>query len=162
MSDSCYFRAGAGSVIYNDVGKIVIFKRAAHPVGVWQMQQGGIDSGEAVEATLWRELREEVGLTEDDFDTVTQYPSWIAYEFGEGVTKNPSNPNPDRLGQCHRWWFLKLKNDVTVDLTKATDKEFSDYRWVDFDELIALTNELKQPVYQTLADYFATHIVART
>lgn len=122
------------------------------------MQQGGIDPGEEVETTLWRELGEEVGLTSDDFDVVTPYPHWIPYEFGEGVVKNPDNPNPNRLGQCHRWWFLKLKDTVEIDLNKATDEEFSDYRWVSFEELIAETNSSKQHVYQTLADYFRSHI----
>src|SRR5690606_2437368 len=100
-------------------------------------------------------------LTRDDFDEVTPYPNWIPYEFGEGVRKSPGNPNPNRLGQCHRWWFLKLKNDIEIDLAKATEQEFSDYRWVEFAELIDLTSEFKRPVYQTLADYFAAHIMAK-
>ena len=36
-----FFRAGVGTVIYNDKEEIVIFKRAQPPVGLWELQQGG-------------------------------------------------------------------------------------------------------------------------
>ena len=61
-----YFRAGVGTVIYREDGQLAWFKRAKYPIGIWQFQQGGIDLGETIETTLWRELREEVGLTAED------------------------------------------------------------------------------------------------
>lgn len=154
-----YFRAGAGAIIYNDEGKILVFKRAAHPIGVWQLQQGGNDIGEKPEETLWRELVEETGLVKDEFTEVIEYPKWTIYEYSDEIRLDKNNPEPYRLGQCHKWWFLKLKPDTEIDLAKATDEEFSDWRWTTFDELINESHELKKPVYEELRDYFSANIL---
>lgn len=81
-----YFRAGVGTVIYNDAGQIAIFKRVQPPVGIWELQQGGIDSGEVPEETLWRELHEEVGIIKDDIEHITSVPGWTIYQRAEGIT----------------------------------------------------------------------------
>jgi len=153
--DTRFFRAGVGTVIYNQAGEVAFFKRAQYPVGVWQFQQGGIDLGESIETTLWRELREEIGLTEEDFEQVEEYPHWTVHQHENSV----SDVSKSRLGQAHRWFFLKLKDDAEIDLTKATEVEASDYKWVSFTEAIAATGELKKHVYQELATYFSNEIL---
>jgi len=152
--DTRFFRAGVGTVIYNQAGEIALFKRAKYPVGVWQLQQGGIDLGEDIETTLWRELREEVGLTPDDFAAVHQYPHWTVYQDVVSVT----DASKSRLGQAHRWYFLALKPGVTIDLSKASEDEASDWRFTTFADAIAETDVNKQHVYQALAKYFALFI----
>lgn len=153
--DTRFFRAGVGTVIYNQAGEVAIFQRAQHPIGVWQFQQGGVDLGESVETTLWRELKEEIGLTESDFANVTPMPRWTVYQDENSV----EDVQKSRLGQAHRWFFLELKAGHVIDLTKATDVESSDYRWCDFTEAISVTSDLKKHVYQTLETYFTEHIL---
>lgn len=148
-----YFRAGAGTVIYNQEGHVAWFQRTHYPE-VWQFQQGGIDADEAPEAAMWRELHEETGLTQADTARATEYPRWTIYEYTTDIITNTGFP--DRLGQVHRWWFLGLKPEVTIDLTKASDKEFSDWRWTTFDAAIAETNDLKRHVYEELHEFFKT------
>lgn len=158
MEQNAYFRAGAGAILYRPDGTIAIFKRTSHPAGVWQLQQGGIDAGERPETTLWRELKEEVGLTQTDIKNTTPYPRWTTYEYPAHIRTDVENPYPDRLGQCHAWWFLELKPDVDIDLNLALDQEFSEFEWADFATLINRTDDFKHHVYQELAEYFATHI----
>ena len=74
------FRAGVATVIFNDNHEVALFKRAKPPVGFWEFQQGGIDEKEDTLDTLWRELKEEVGLTENELELVAEYPEWLAYE----------------------------------------------------------------------------------
>lgn len=157
-----YFRAGVGSVIYRQNGDIAIWKRATPPIGIWQLQQGGIDAGETLEVALWRELQEETGLTQNDFTTIHQYPHWTWYEYSEAMRLDGNNQSPNRLGQCHRWWFLQLNDLVEIDLTKATDDEFDGYRFTSFAELIAETHSLKRPVYDELQKYFEAVIQQKT
>lgn len=156
--DTAYFRAGVGAVIYNTDGQIVIFKRASHPIGVWQFPQGGIDAGEDPEITLWRELEEETGLTKDAFLATTPYPHWTTYEYPDELRLDPQNPNPERLGQAHRWWFLALKPETSINLETASDHEFSDFEWTTFDALLDHTNDFKHHVYEALRAFFQTHI----
>jgi putative (di)nucleoside polyphosphate hydrolase len=152
--DTRFFRAGVGTVIYNTEGKVAWFERAHRPVGVWQFQQGGIDLGEDTQMTLWRELHEEVGLTKDDIAVVDEYPHWTVYQYDHTV----DDVNPSRLGQAHRWYFLKLKANVTIDLNKATEAEAAAVRFLTFDEVLAETGDFKRHVYQELQQYFTTNI----
>jgi putative (di)nucleoside polyphosphate hydrolase len=148
------FRAGVGTVIYNHLNEIAIFKRVQPPVGVWELQQGGIDVGEMPEETLWRELHEEVGIIKDDIESITSMPGWTIYQRGEGI----ADISLDTLGQAHQWYFLKLKDGHSINLENALEDEASEFRWTNFDELIALTGAHKQHVYQSLKEFFIAHI----
>lgn len=64
------------------------------------------------------------------------------------------NADKSRLGQAHRWYFLLLKDAVTIDLTTALEREASAVRWVPFAEAVECTDELKKHVYQELETYF--------
>ena len=155
MSQNQYFRVGAGSVIYNDQGEILLFSRADFP-DLWQFQQGGMDHGETSEENLWRELLEETGLTPNDIERVTKYPDWLLYEYTPNLRHTLKDPNC--FGQAHQWYFLKLKPGVEVDLEKAVDKEFLEVKWSTFEHLLSLPDTFKHDVFRALSDYFAKHI----
>ncbi len=150
-----YFRAGVGTVIYNDTGHIAIFKRSQHPIGIWELQQGGIDTGEMPETTLWRELHEEVGIIKDDIDLVTPMPGWTLYERAEGISDTAINI----LGQAHCWFFLKLKPGKIINLDDSLEDAASELRWTSFEELISITGSHKKHVYETLNKYFLNTIL---
>lgn len=155
-----YFRAGVGAVIYNAKDEIALFRRCAPPVGTWQFPQGGIDTDTSPTATLWRELQEETGLTQADIDTVTEYPDWTIQVYPDEILHQPDQPNPNRLGQVHRWYFLQIAADTEIDLSQATDEEFDACRWVSWDEALTIPKPYKAHVYQALHDYYKTHISA--
>lgn len=152
-----FFRAGVGTVIYNQHGQVALFKRNQAPVGVWQFQQGGIDTGEFPSETLWRELKEEVGLSEKDVTVTAEFPYWLPYEDVISAT----DASAPRIGQIHRWYFLRLKDTVTIDLANATDDEFSDFCWASFAAAIAQTSDHKKFVYEALKAYF-DHSIQKT
>lgn len=156
MSQNQYFRVGAGSVIYNEQGEILLFQRSDNP-DLWQFQQGGMDHGETSEENLWRELLEETGLTQDDFEQVDRYPDWLLYEYTPDLRHTLKDPNC--FGQAHRWYYLKLKPGIEVDLDKAVDKEFVAVKWASFEHLLSLPDTFKHEVFRALADHFSSHIV---
>ena len=153
--DTRFFRAGVGTVIYNQTGEVALFERAQNPVGIWQFQQGGIDLGESLETTLWRELKEEIGLEKSDFSTVTQMPNWTVHQYQHTV----DDVSKSRLGQAHIWYFLELKSEVEIDLSKALEHEASDFIWTTFADAVSRTEELKRHVYQELEIYFTEYIL---
>lgn len=153
--DTRFFRAGVGTVIYNQAGQVAWFERAQHPVGVWQFQQGGIDLGEDTQTTLWRELQEEVGLQPEDFAAVHEYPHWTVYQYDYTI----NDTSKSRFGQAHRWYFLKLKDDVIIDLSKATEQEASAIRFISFAEVLTETDNFKKHVYLELSNYFTANIL---
>jgi len=152
--DTRFFRAGVGTVIYNQSGEVALFERAKYPVGVWQFQQGGIDTGEHVEATLWRELDEEIGMNKDDIQSVHEMPNWTVYQNPGSVL----NSQESRLGQAHKWFFLEIKPGHSIDLSLAKDDETANFKWVKFPEAVTVTDSLKKHVYQELETYFFKHI----
>jgi putative (di)nucleoside polyphosphate hydrolase len=150
-----FFRAGVGTVIYNEAGEVALFKRATHPIGVWELQQGGIDVGEKPEDTLWRELKEEIGLTATDVSLVTKMPKLTAYNRPEALTDSS-----DRLlGQAHQWFFLKLKTGIEINLKAATEDEVSEFMWSDFEHIISITGDHKKHVYKTLQEFYIEHVL---
>lgn len=149
-----YFRAGIGTVIYNDSHEVAFFRREKEPVGVWQFQQGGIDHNELPFTTLWRELMEEVGLSKDEVELTYTLPHWISYEDLVAST----DATVVRLGQTHQWFFLKIREGVTIDLARATDNEFDEWKWVSFEEAINATSTHKQHVYHELHKHFLLQI----
>lgn len=149
-----YFRPGAGTVIYNQSKEILIFRRADQP-NIWQLQQGGMDDGEEPIATMWRELVEETGLTEESIAKVTEYPDWTVYGYTQKIIETGK---PGCLGQAHRWYYLELKPKTVIDLAKAHDKEFIEWQWSTFEDLIAKTGDMKRGIYSKLNNYFEENI----
>jgi hypothetical protein len=71
------------------------------------------------------------------------------------------NSSKSRLGQAHRWYFLKLTDAVDIDLNKATEYEASDFKWLPFAEVLEATDDFKKHVYQELATYFSDVILKK-
>lgn len=149
-----YFRPGTGTVIYNQAREVLSFRRADQPT-VWQLQQGGMDVDERTINTMWRELVEETGLTEADIAKVTEFPDWTIYAYTEKIN---IAGKPECLGQAHRWYFLELKPGIEIDLSKAHDQEFTDWRWSTFTDLINETGEMKKSIYLSLNKYFEENL----
>jgi putative (di)nucleoside polyphosphate hydrolase len=153
MSQNQYFRAGAGAVIYNDERQIFIFRRNEDR-DIWQFPQGGMDPDEAIETTLWRELEEETGLDKESIALVTTYPDWLSYIYPEEMRDSLRDKNC--LGQIHRWYFLKIKPGINIDLSKVSHPEFTDFKTINFEDFLKQNDSLKGDVFRKLAEFFKT------
>lgn len=158
------YRRGSGTVIINHDGLVAWFQRAGDPES-WQFQQGGCDPGEDHGLALWRELREETGLTPEDFSPVLRYPGLLQYDFPLEVREDLKRRNRDYPGQIHQWFFLRLKPGVKIDLTKATDREFTAVRFVTFEEALqeveartTPVGRMKLSVYWELYEFFRARV----
>lgn len=153
MSQNQYFRAGAGAVIYNQNREIYVFKRIEDN-DIWQFPQGGMDAGEQIETTLWRELEEETGLKVSDILKTTPYPHWLSYSYPDSM--RPFLRDPNCLGQIHKWFYLEIRPGTKINLSDVSHPEFSDYRLTTFPLFLKTNDRLKGDVFKELANFFDT------
>ena len=144
------FRAGVGGVIVDQRGRVLAFQRSAIP-GAWQLPQGGIEDDEEPIDALWRELREETGLTDDNVELVGEVPEWLGYLLPVGDQSEKTG-----RGQVHKWFVLRARNErLPVRFDTTMEVEFSAWRWLTFPELIENAVSFRRAVYRRLADVVA-------
>ncbi len=114
----------------------------------WQFPQGGIDEGESPVDALYRELREEIGCNE--VEILGEYPEWITYDFS-GTARGKCYPYD---GQKQKFFLVRLKPDAKIDLNAFDVPEFTEYDFVEYDELFERVTYFKRKVYRRVIDYF--------
>ncbi len=155
MIDSEGFRANVGIVISNDVGEVFWGKRIGQ--NAWQFPQGGIKADESVEAAMFRELREEVGLLPEHVEIIGCTGDWLKYWLPEKFIRQ--NVMPLCIGQKQIWYLLKLVVDETnVNLAYSEKPEFDHWQWVDYWSPSREVIEFKRDVYCQALREFAPFI----
>lgn len=123
------FRANVGIIICNDEGEVMLAGRVGSKG--WQFPQGGMMLGESAEDAMYRELYEEVGLTEADVELLASTEDWIRYRLPERFVRR--NSLPLCIGQKQRWFLLRLVgSDDRFRFDRAETPEFDRWRWVAF------------------------------
>jgi len=123
------FRANVGIILANAEGRLLLGGR----VGAkgWQFPQGGMLHGEDVEAAMFRELEEEVGLRESDVDILCVTRDWLRYRLPPKYVRRHSKPLC--IGQKQRWFMLRLTTSAdNLRFDRSERPEFDRARWVDF------------------------------
>ena len=148
--DSLPYRPCVGMMIFNARGEVFAGRRIDQSLEAWQMPQGGIDQGETPREAALRELGEEIGTSNVAF--LREYPEWIPYDL------------PDHLlgvawegryrGQRLRWFAVRLIGPDSQINLKTPHQEFSEWRWVGIDELLALAVPFKRETYERVIAAF--------
>lgn len=149
MIDAEGFRANVGIILCRGHNELFWAKRVGQQS--WQFPQGGVRGDEAPHEAVYRELEEEVGLTEGDVRVVGVTRGWLRYRLPKHLIRRRSKPLC--IGQKQKWFMLELlapETRVCFDLTDTP--EFDGYRWVDYwrplDEVVAF----KRQVYRQALD----------
>ncbi|RYZ68492.1 MAG: RNA pyrophosphohydrolase [Proteobacteria bacterium] len=138
------FRANVGIVLMGEPGQLFLGRRSGGRG--WQFPQGGMHRGESPEESLFRELREEIGLTEADVEIVGQTSHWLRYRLPPRYVRRDSRPLC--IGQKQRWFLLRLaRPDAEFRFDLTGEPEFDRWRWVDYWQPVREVIYFKRPVY---------------
>lgn len=159
------YRANVGIALFNKAGKVWVGRRAGMPETLperddmsfaWQMPQGGIDDGEDPLPAARRELFEETSVRSAEL--LAEAPDWLTYELAPDIIKKGWRRK--YRGQRQKWFaFLFTGDESEIDVLApgggAFEAEFSDWRWVDLQQVPDLIVPFKRPVYEQVADMFS-------
>ena len=138
-------------MILNNNNDILVGRRLDHPSGYWQMPQGGIDDNENPEEAVWREMMEEIGTNKAKlYKTSNQ---WIKYEIPK-ETLDHLPWGKIYIGQTQKWFmfkFLGKDKDINVE---TQDPEFSEWKWMNYNDLVKNAVPFKKNIYQKILNEF--------
>lgn len=155
MIDFDGYRPNVGIVICNKQGQVLWAKRFGQ--NSWQFPQGGINENENIEAAMYRELFEEVGLSKQDVRLLWASKYWLKYKLPKRLVRTESNPNqPVCIGQKQRWFLLQLTApESKINLNTMKAPEFDGWRWVSFWYPVRQVVSFKRDVYRKVMKEFA-------
>ena len=140
---SMRYRPNAALILLNDEGKILLGERSDAP-GSWQFPQGGAKVGEALEQTLVREAREEIGLRAEAYEMIEGYGPY-RYQFPPKVKKQ------NFIGQEQVYFLSRLRPGFALREGPVKSREFSRVRWIaPSDFQIEWVAEFKREVYRSV------------
>ena len=155
-ADDLPYRPCVGVMLVNREGLIFAGQRLDSDSPAWQMPQGGIDKGEKSRAAALRELWEETGVTEDLVEFVARTEDWVTYDLPPELLGKVWGGK--YRGQKQRWYlfrFLGRDDQVRID---TEHPEFSRWRWVDVDDMVASIVPFKRAVYEQVVAAFRPHL----
>jgi putative (di)nucleoside polyphosphate hydrolase len=150
------YRRCVGVMLVNRVGHVFVGQRIDNDAPAWQMPQGGIDKGESVTEAALRELWEETGVTADKVRIEAETPGWLPYDLPHEIV--PRIWKGRYKGQEQKWVLMRfLGQDGDVNI--ATDHpEFSEWRWLPPEDLLAHIVPFKRAVYAQVLDAFRARL----
>ena len=129
MIDDEGYRLNVGIVLSNARGQVFWARRVGQDA--WQFPQGGIDKEESPEQAMYRELKEETGLSPSDVEILGCTNDWLRYKLPKRYVRR--NQTPMCIGQKQIWYMLRLVGDESrVQLDHSDCPEFDSWEWVDY------------------------------
>jgi|TARA_B110000285_G_scaffold117435_1_gene133117 putative (di)nucleoside polyphosphate hydrolase len=144
LIDSDGYRPNVGIIVANDKGQVLWARRVGQQA--WQFPQGGINKGESMEAALYRELKEEIGLSKAQVEIVNSTRGWLRYKLPKRYLRQN---NTSFIGQKQKWYLLKmLTDDKDVRFDQSETPEFDHWRWVSYWYPLGQVVPFKKDVYR--------------
>jgi putative (di)nucleoside polyphosphate hydrolase len=156
--DQAGYRYGVGIILVNDNRQVLFAKRIGMPA--WQFPQGGMQENETPEQTMYRELKEEIGLNPDDVEILASTRRWLRYRLPACLVRHYAKPLC--IGQKQKWFLLRLTNQsAKVDLQANNDPEFDSWAWVSYWYPLRQVVAFKRRVYVMALKEFARFVLTK-
>ncbi|MBS99276.1 MAG: RNA pyrophosphohydrolase [Oceanospirillaceae bacterium] len=145
MIDSDGFRPNVGIILVNALGQVLWARRIGQDA--WQFPQGGIQGRETPEQAMFRELKEEIGLSPGDVEVLAVTRGWLRYRLPKRMIRRHSHPVC--VGQKQKWFLLRmLSHDSAVRIDETDKPEFDGWRWVSYWYPLGQVVSFKREVYR--------------
>ncbi len=150
------YRRNVGVMLANPAGEVFVGQRLDYTGEAWQMPQGGIDPGEDARTAVLRELEEETGVTRDLVEIEAESDGWHRYDLPADLV--PKLWKGRYRGQEQKWFVMRFHgSDDQVNINTA-HPEFSAWKWLHKDQLIASIVPFKRAVYQSVLAELGRHL----
>lgn len=150
------YRACVGVMLINQTGEVFVGQRLDNDTPAWQMPQGGVDQGEAPRDAALRELWEETGVTSDLVTIEAETDNWIRYDLPHDIV--PRIWKGRYRGQEQKWFLLRFSGQDSQVNIATEHPEFSEWRWLHPDQLVANIVPFKRAVYADVLKQFGALI----
>jgi putative (di)nucleoside polyphosphate hydrolase len=144
------YRLGVGIMLLNENNKVFVGKRIDTRSEAWQMPQGGVEDGEALQDAALRELQEEVGTDKVKF--VAMSAKWYYYDLPQELI--PIIWDGKYRGQKQKWFVYRLCADDSVIDINTGNPEFCQWKWIDIDKLPEVIVVFKKDIYRAIVNEF--------
>jgi putative (di)nucleoside polyphosphate hydrolase len=154
------YRPCAGMAVFNRAGLVFIGRRIDGPehvddTHVWQMPQGGIDSGEDPWPAALRELYEETNIR--SVEKLAEIEEWLKYDIPREIVGQAWKGR--YRGQTQKWYALRfVGNDGEIDIEHPAGghkPEFVEWRWASLEKLPLMIVPFKRATYERVVREFA-------
>ncbi len=136
------FRKGVSALIINNKNEFLLVNLEAFMAHFFAIPGGGLDPEETLEDAVYREIKEELGLTKNNLDLIgkSEKPLQIIFKtkklIRDGVEYDGS--------ECHFFGFKFIGNDNEIKLQEG---EIRSYKWVPYEDLkdhLLFDNQLEE------------------
>lgn len=149
------YRPCVGAMLVNTMRMVFVAKRIDSEGNYWQMPQGGIDEGEDPVQAVFRELYEETGT--DKVSILAESDLWRNYDLPDDLVGKLWGGK--YRGQRQKWFALQfLGEDKDINIKAHKTPEFSEWKWVDIEELVNLVVPFKKPLYVDIVTEFRSFV----
>ena len=154
------FRPNVAAVIFNSKGQLLHCRRSNTKQTIWQFPQGGVEAGETIEQSLYRELSEETNLQRSDVKQIHSIPEWLYYRSPRRFLQKGTK---QFVGQKQRWFLLQLtsKNPHIY----SPEQELCAFSWVSYHYPLHTVADFKFKIYSRVLQTFLQplqSIISRT
>jgi putative (di)nucleoside polyphosphate hydrolase len=144
-------------MLINEQGLIFAGKRIDSTAEAWQMPQGGIDPDEKPGDAALRELWEETGVTADLVRRVAKTHRWITYDLPPDLMGKVWGGK--YRGQRQKWFLFRFTGRDDQIRINSEHPEFSAWKWISADEMMAAIVPFKRAVYEKVVASFRAYLV---
>lgn len=140
-----WYRPNVAFILADHQDRVFLARRMG--TDSWQFPQGGVDSGESTLQALYRELKEEVGLSKHSVEVLGNTSRWLRYRVPDRYRRTPRKGA--FVGQKQKWFLLRFVGDSSeIRLDREKSPEFDEWRWVSYWYPIRCIVDFKRRVYR--------------
>lgn len=120
------YRKGVYAIIFDAEDQLLVVQKNAYKKDQWTFPGGGREEGESIEENLFRELMEELDVSESSFELIGISNRQLTYRYPKDVAK-----------KIHGGKYVGQKQDQAVlryigdkEKITITEEEFKDHQWI--------------------------------
>lgn len=147
------YRSGVGIMLINQKKEIFVGKRIDNHSDSWQMPQGGLDAGETEDEAMFRELREETGITDSCIKVLYKSQGYHYYNLPYKLQKKFWGGK--YLGQKQRWYLAEFVGDENSISVQTEKPEFSEWKWISRGNIVDAIVAFKRGLYEEVVEEFS-------